>query len=75
MAQIETSCSACGGIEFEDGFAEDAGNSLGNLRWIPGPLKKGIFGGAARMGKPRWDILAQRCRACDHLELYVTPPD
>lgn len=75
MTQIETNCSSCGGIDFEDGFAEDVGSVVGNVRWLPGALKKGLFGGAARMGKPRWDISVLRCRACNHLELYATPPD
>ena len=45
-------CSACQAVGLEPGFVEDTGeSSRGYLRWIPGPLEKGIFGGAARMGK------------------------
>lgn len=73
MTAIEASCSQCGGIEFDDGFIEDAGESShGFARWIPGPLERGIFGGAFRFGKPRYIIKAQRCTICSKLTLYVT---
>ena len=76
MAEIETNCSQCGGIEFEDGFVEDTGQgSSGYLRWIPGALERGIFGGAVRLGKPRRSIAAMRCQTCNHLELYVSEDD
>ncbi|TQS41125.1 hypothetical protein FL583_31550 [Cryptosporangium phraense] len=56
----------------EEGFVEDSGEySQGFSRWIPGPLERGIFGGARRMGKPRRAIRAFRCQRCGHLELYA----
>jgi hypothetical protein len=65
-------CSACQSTGLEPGFLEDAGeSSRGYLRWIPGALEKGIFGGAARMGKQRLDVSAYRCGECGHLDLYV----
>jgi hypothetical protein len=68
-------CTACGGTELEPGFLEDAGeNSRGFLRWIPGPLERGMFGGARRMGKPRHEVATLRCQNCSHLELYVAGP-
>ena len=67
-------CSACQAVGLEPGFIEDTGEgSRGYLRWIPGPLEKGIFGGAARMGKLRLDVSAHRCGECGHLDLYVEP--
>ncbi|WP_199224454.1 hypothetical protein [Serinibacter arcticus] len=65
-------CSTCGSEDLEPGFVEDGGESShGYSRWIPGPLERGIFGGAARMGKPRFEIVALMCRRCRHLELFV----
>ena len=73
MAQIETSCTQCGGIEFEDGFVEDRGQgSQGYTRWVEGVLEMGIFGSARLLGKPRRAVVAQRCAHCGHLELYAT---
>ena len=64
-------CPSCGG-PLEDGFIEDGGESnKGYLRWIPGPLEKGLFGGARRFGKTRVDIDAYRCQSCGLLSLYV----
>lgn len=65
-------CSACQAVGLEPGFVEDAGeSSRGYARWIPGPLQKGPFGGAQRLGKQRRDIAAYRCGECGHLDLYV----
>ena len=64
-------CLGCGG-HLEQGFLEDAGDSSrGYLRWIPGPLEKGMFGGARRMGKSRVDVQAYRCGVCGLLSLYA----
>ncbi|WP_433469007.1 hypothetical protein [Spirillospora sp. CA-128828] len=68
-------CSQCGGEDAEPGFVEDAGeHSRGYARWIAGPLERGIFGGAKRMGRQRWQIDAWRCRQCGHLELFASEP-
>lgn len=65
-------CTACQSVALEPGFIEDNGEgSWGYSRWIAGPLEKGIFGGAKRMGKPKHAISTYRCTACGHLELYV----
>ena len=65
-------CSACRAVGLEPGFIEDNGSEgKGFARWIPGPLQKGPFGGAQRMGKERRDISAYRCGECGHLDLYV----
>jgi hypothetical protein len=67
-------CSACQSVALEAGFVEDAGESShGYARWIPGPVERGFFGGAKRMGKPRHAITAYRCTVCGHLDLYVAP--
>ncbi len=55
---------------------EDMGqSSQGYARWIPGPLERGIFGGAYRLGKQRFPIAAHRCGACGYLSLFVLPED
>jgi hypothetical protein len=68
-------CSSCGGTALEPGFIEDSGEgSRGYARWIAGPLERGIFGGARRMGKQRWQIEAFRCTSCGHLDLFAHKP-
>ncbi len=65
-------CGQCGAGELEPGFVEDAGEgSRGFARWVAGPLERGIFGGAKRFGRERWEIEAFRCVGCGHLELYA----
>ena len=67
-------CPQCTGNVFDEGFVEDMGQaSQGYARWIPGPLRRGIFGGAQRLGKQRVPIAAYCCRGCGHLMLFVTP--
>ncbi|MEI2775431.1 MAG: hypothetical protein V9G19_05530 [Tetrasphaera sp.] len=63
-------CIVCGGTAFTPGFLDDQA-AQGYTKWIVGELEKGIFGGAARMGRPRLDIIGQRCDACGHLELFA----
>jgi hypothetical protein len=41
------------------------------VRWIAGPLQRGIFGGAARFGRQRTPVHACRCAACNHLDLFA----
>ncbi|MGW0396554.1 hypothetical protein ACWD0E_01685 [Streptomyces sp. NPDC003002] len=66
-----TYCGAAGSLE--PGFVEDSGESArGYARWIAGPLERGLFGGAKRMGRPRRQIDAYRCQQCGHLELFAT---
>jgi hypothetical protein len=66
-------CTHCGAEGLQTGFIEDNGeSSRGYARWIPGPLETGLFGGAKRMGKPRWQIDAYRCPQCGHLELFAS---
>ena len=68
-------CTQCDAPDLEPGFIEDAGDhSRGYARWIPGPLERGVFGGAKRMGRQRWQVDAWRCRRCGHLELYASVP-
>ncbi|WP_330329260.1 hypothetical protein OHS33_05595 [Streptomyces sp. NBC_00536] len=65
-------CTQCGAVGLEQGFVEDSGeNSRGYARWIAGALERGVFGGAKRMGRPRWQIDAFRCPRCGHLELFA----
>lgn len=64
-------CTWCGAGAFEPGFIEDAGGSMGFARWIVGELEKGIFGGAARFGRPRLDITGLRCTTCGHLSFFA----
>ncbi|MEV6212935.1 hypothetical protein [Kitasatospora sp. NPDC051914] len=45
--------------------------SSGDARWIAGPLERGPFGGAKRMGRPRFQIDAFRCPHCGDLELFT----
>lgn len=64
-------CSRCEG-PLEDGFLEDAGEGgMGRLRWIGGPLEKGILGGTKVAFKERRDVVAHRCADCGHLDLFV----
>lgn len=68
-------CTQCGTEDLEPGFIEDAGeHSRGYARWIAGPLERGVFGGAKRLGRQRWQIDAWRCRRCGHLELWAATP-
>ena len=65
-------CSYCGGGPLVPGVVEDSGeHSPGYLRWITGPLQRGVFGGAARFGKQRTPVHAFRCLACNHLDLFA----
>jgi hypothetical protein len=71
MTQGDQRCFGCGGVR-EPGFLEDSGeHSKGYIRWIPGPLEKGLFGGARRWGRPRGDVNSYRCTLCGMLSLYV----
>ncbi|WP_314177972.1 hypothetical protein [Streptomyces winkii] len=68
-------CTQCATAGLEPGFVEDAGeHSRGYARWIAGPLERGMFGGAKRMGRQRWQIEAHRCPSCGHLELFASKP-
>ncbi|WP_405014885.1 hypothetical protein [Kitasatospora sp. NBC_01539] len=68
-------CTQCGVLGLEQGFVEDTGEgSRGYARWIAGALERGIFGGAKRLGRPRWQIDAFRCPSCGHLELFAVKP-
>jgi DNA-directed RNA polymerase subunit RPC12/RpoP len=68
-------CSQCGTNGLEQGFIEDSGqDSRGYSRWIPGPLQRGPFGNAKRLGRKRWQIDAYRCPTCGHLELFAPHP-
>ena len=67
-------CSACGGESTSEGFIEDRGEASGGyLRWIPGALERGIFGGAKVAFKQRVPIAAWMCARCGHLDLYAMP--
>ncbi|MFF3289199.1 hypothetical protein [Streptomyces sp. NPDC003023] len=66
-------CTQCGAGELEPGFVEDSGEgSHGYARWIRGPLERGPFGGAKRLGRQRLQVDAHRCLRCGHLELFAT---
>lgn len=72
----DRACTACRSVALEEGFLEDMGeHSSGFVRWIAGPLKRGPFGGAKRMGKPRHAVEAYRCTVCSHLDLYTGTVD
>ncbi|WP_248964111.1 hypothetical protein [Sphaerisporangium perillae] len=69
-------CSQCDRRDLQPGFVEDSGEgSRGYARWIEGALERGVFGGAKRLGKPRWIIDAYRCTHCSHLEFFARPPE
>lgn len=64
-------CSNCGGTTFEPGFIGDSGqSSQGFVRWIAGPLERGLFGGARRTGRKQTQVDAFRCTRCSRLELF-----
>lgn len=68
-------CTACGSEQLEDGFLEDTGEaSRGYIRWVIGPLERGLFGGAKRFGRARLVVTGKRCPRCGHLELFATEP-
>lgn len=69
--QDQRKCSRCEG-QLVAGFLEDSrdGGSVG-LRWIAGPLEKGMMGGAKVAFKDRYDVSAYRCNMCGHLDLFV----
>lgn len=64
-------CSSCGGDGFEDGFVETLGQN--GVRWMSGPLKLNLFGGARKSQSVHHSILARACKSCGHLELYLGP--
>lgn len=67
----EERCVHCEG-SLSPGFLEDSGQSApGSVRWIPGPLERGLLGGVKRFGKDRYDVDALRCDTCGRLELRV----
>ncbi|MET3804772.1 ribosomal protein L37E [Nakamurella sp. UYEF19] len=76
MTEATATCPSCGSASaLEPGFFEDRGErSTGYLRWIAGPLERGIFGGAKVMGKQRVIVEAFRCRGCGLLSLYAREP-
>ncbi len=41
------------------------------LAWIPGPIEKGLLGGAKVAFKDRYDVTAFRCNQCGHLDMFV----
>ena len=60
---------------WEAGFIEDSGEgSPGFARWIPGALERGMFGGARRMGRQRFEVVAMACQRYRHVDLYVGNP-
>ena len=69
-------CTACKSVAVEPGFISDSGeSSRGYLRWISGPLEKGIFRGAKKMGRTKLEVSGYRCSVCGHLELYAPGKD
>jgi predicted nucleic-acid-binding Zn-ribbon protein len=71
-ASNSRACTHCGDERLDEGFIEDSGQGTsGFARWIAGPLERGPFGGAKRMGRTRRQILAFRCAQCGHLELFA----
>lgn len=63
-----THCSAT----LQEGFLEDSTDSGSKvLRWIPGPIEKGIFGGAKVAFKDRYDVKAFACPECARVELFL----
>ncbi|WP_233251383.1 hypothetical protein [Serinibacter arcticus] len=74
-APAPSTCTACGAESLEAGFIEDSGEgSPGFARWIPGALERGMFGGARRMGRQRFEVVAMACQRCRHVDLYVGNP-
>ncbi|MEO3794519.1 PF20097 family protein [Nonomuraea sp. B10E15] len=68
-------CTHCGEESLEPGFIMDSGqSSQGYVRWVEGPLERGLFGGAKLFGRPKWQVEAYRCRTCHHLELFARNP-
>lgn len=69
----ERTCPSCGSGDLQEGFLEDSGEaSKGFVRWIAGPLERGVFGGAKRAGRPRWVVDAHRCAMCSHVALFAS---
>jgi hypothetical protein len=68
----DLTCTHCGNPGLDQGFLEDSGeHSHGDTRWIAGPLQRGVFGRAKRLGRPRFQLDAFRCPNCGHLELFA----
>ncbi len=67
-----TTCPACGGETFEEGFLEDTGESgKGRVRWIVGPLELGPLGGTKRFGRTRLELTGRRCGSCGRVDLFA----
>lgn len=73
MTEANVTCPSCGAVgAIEPGFLEDRGEgSRGYLRWIAGPLERGVFGGAKVMGKQRFIVEAFRCGGCGLLSMFA----
>lgn len=65
-------CPSCGGVDFEDGFVETLGQN--GVRWMSGPIKLNLFGGARKSKSTHYAILARACTACGRLDLYRGAP-
>jgi hypothetical protein len=64
-------CTQCSATDLESGFLQDLDRIARDAQWIPGPLERGLLGGARRMGRQRRQIDAFRCTQCGHLELFA----
>jgi hypothetical protein len=62
-------CTHCGTNGLVKGFL--SGTDTVYERWVEGPLKIGITGGAKLWGRKKSPVTAYRCRQCDHLELFA----
>jgi hypothetical protein len=70
---IDGRCTYCGNMGLEPGWVTDLGQGAKRYAmWIPGPLERGLMGGAKLWNRPRMKIDAYRCPRCGHLELFVT---
>lgn len=68
----EKVCPKCGGV-MEVGVlaSSDDGYNM-RLRWLPGPVKKGFWGGlTVKTPEPERDVTHYACRECGYIECYV----
>jgi hypothetical protein len=69
----QLTCTQCGSAHLEEGFVADHGNaSKLYAQWVGGPIRLGLLGFAKLAGRPTAAIVALRCSACSHLELFAT---
>ncbi|WP_375481606.1 hypothetical protein [uncultured Jatrophihabitans sp.] len=71
-------CGQCGGTAFAPGYLGSSGpDDRGTYeRWYEGELELGMMGGVKHASsRARFQVVAQCCQQCGHLELFRDAQD